>query len=133
MTNADEAWRIGKSRQYRRLALSGLGVKEIVHYANGKHPEAELILKDGRKIELAIGDLEFAAEEPLRVTAERHGDSTYLVRYTGPAVENADIAVFFNGGTWQEEFDKDLDRWIESGYTEDLNYVVDARIMARTA
>lgn len=132
MTSTDETWRIGKSRQYRRLALGGLGLREIVHYANGKDPEGELVLKDGRKIELAVGDLEVAAEEPLRVTAERHGDSTYLVRYTGPAVENADIAVAFDGGTWQEEFVKDLDRWIEGGYTEHFGYVVDARIMPRT-
>ncbi|GAA2320853.1 hypothetical protein GCM10009853_093880 [Glycomyces scopariae] len=133
MTSTGETWRIGKSRQYRRLALSGFGLRELVHYANAKHPKGELVLEDGRKIALAIGDLEVAAEKPLRVTAEYHGDTTYLVRYTGPAVENADIAIAFDGGTGQEEFVKDLDRWIESGYTEDLDYVVDARVSARTA
>jgi hypothetical protein len=53
MTNTDEGCRIGKSKEFRRLVLGGLGLKEIVHYANGKGPEGELVLEDGRRIGVA--------------------------------------------------------------------------------
>jgi hypothetical protein len=133
MTNTDEGCRIGKSKEFRRLVLGGLGLKEIVHYANGKDPEGELVLEDGRRIGVAIGGLEFVAHDRIRITAEAHDDSTYVVRYAGPAVENADVALAFDSGTWQEEFVRDLDRWMKNGYTEDLGYVVDARITPSSA
>ena len=116
----------------RALPLGERRVKEIVHYACPKDPEGELILEDGRKVALSIGDMELAVNGEVRLSMKEDGDMSYIVRYSGAALHDAAFFVNFDAPNWQDEFNADLDEWIAGGYAGDLGYVVDVCVTARS-
>jgi hypothetical protein len=110
------------------LPLDGVRLRELVHYACSKDPDAKLLLDDGRAIAVSIGDLELHADGALQISMESHGDSTYIARYSGPDLVIDRIEINSGGPGCDQEFVDDVDAWVAGGYASSCGYVVNARI-----
>ncbi len=116
------------AQRWKRIPLEGTAVREVVHFACPKEPEGRIHLSDGRVIELPFGDIEVATSGRVRIDMRRHGDSSYIVRYSGESLTLAELWVEFDDDPWRDEFSRDIDAWIGAGYRGSPGYVADTRL-----